>query len=152
MKYIAAAALALFGVAACHNANINTRSQPVTISTTDSITRRSNLEKALQELQKAIASRDKHRIGDYFQFPVPDSVATFYANDSAYDREREKEGEFMSKRLFEKCIRWGKICAPWLSGPGRPYFASHFSGSSQISPASYTRKSSCPVSPSCPNT
>lgn len=100
MKYIAVVALALFSLAACHNADTNTRRQPATASTTDSATRRSALIKALQELQKAIASRDKHRIGDYFQFPVPDSVATFYTNDSAYDREREKEGEFTSERLF----------------------------------------------------
>lgn len=100
MKYTTVITLALFSLAACHNADTNTRRQPATASTTDSATRRSALIKALQELRQAIVSKDKHRIAAYFQFPIPDSIVEFYSQDSTFTEAKSKEGGLTTETFY----------------------------------------------------
>jgi hypothetical protein len=61
---------------------------------------RTALIKELKKLHSTVVSGDKHRIAGLFSFPLPDSVANFFMDDSVYRQEVEKHTEGLPESVF----------------------------------------------------
>jgi hypothetical protein len=79
-------------LAACHSAH-----SPAAPST-----RRSELVAQLKLLGQRLSSGDKHRIAEVFQFPIPDSLLTYYGNDTAFNETRARDSGITTAATFDQ--------------------------------------------------
>ncbi|WP_116789973.1 hypothetical protein [Flavobacterium psychrotrophum] len=64
-------------------------------------TNRSLMVEALIKLKTTLASKEKEKIAGIFDFPLSDSIQ-MYTESEAYQKEREQNGDKVSKELFLK--------------------------------------------------
>lgn len=62
---------------------------------------RSLIVEALIKLKTTLASKEKEKIAGVFNFPLSDSIQ-IYTESEAYQKEREQNGDRVSKKLFLK--------------------------------------------------
>jgi hypothetical protein len=53
---------------------------------------RQPLIEELKQLKAVLSSRDKEKIADLFEFPIPDRVISFYLDDSTLNAQLHKNG------------------------------------------------------------
>jgi hypothetical protein len=82
-------------LAACHGAY-----SPATPSA-----RRSALVAQLKLLGQRLSSGEKHRIAEVFQFPIPDSLLTYYGNDTAFNETRARDSGTTTAATFDEYFR-----------------------------------------------
>ncbi len=63
-------------------------------------TERQLLIEELNQLKATIASNDKERIADIFQFPLSDTTVGIYIDDSTYYAQFEKNGNKTTRTMF----------------------------------------------------
>lgn len=64
--------------------------------------RRAALVAQLKILGQQLASGDKRKIAQIFQFPVPDSLLTYYGNDTAFNEARARDGDATTAAVFNQ--------------------------------------------------
>lgn len=66
----------------------------------DPVEARANLIDALKDMEHRISSRDTTQIAPLFKFPIPDSVMSFYLEDSIYQKWHAKH-HWMPREAFD---------------------------------------------------
>jgi hypothetical protein len=72
---------------------------------------RQRLIEALQNLKAVFASRDPEKIGRLFHFPVPDTVASLFVDDSTYKTEKNKNNNELTRVMYDHYFNL--ICKDW---------------------------------------
>jgi hypothetical protein len=68
--------------------------------TTGSKIKRHVLIEELKQLKAVLASNDKEKIADIFQFPLSDTTAGIYIDDSSFNLQLEKNGGKTTRAMF----------------------------------------------------
>lgn len=101
--FVIATALGL--LVSCNNADTTKISSSSTIAnlqgdTISGKTRRQLIIEELKRMQAAVASEDKERIADIFQFPLPEASIGIYIDDSAYHAQLEANENMITRTMF----------------------------------------------------
>ncbi len=87
---------------ACNNSDTTrstTNNQTEQQADTNKSTRNILIEE-LKKLQKAVASNDKEKIADIFQFPLSDTAFSIYIDDSTYNELFKTNDSKTTKKMF----------------------------------------------------
>lgn len=63
-------------------------------------TERKLLIEALERMKVVIASKEKEQIASLFTFPLPDSIAAVYTDDTTYRNKLEQNGNNITRQMF----------------------------------------------------
>ncbi len=92
-------------IASCNSSDTtkateNSQAEEKLIDTTLSQTDRHVLIEELKRIQQILASNNKEKISNIFEFPLSDSAYSIYVDDTAYHKQRESNGDKITEAMF----------------------------------------------------